>query len=121
MPSSFRSLLSIFLLACAITARGAVVLSVDLNDAIDTPGDTASGFTGYTLPMETLTVSPFTIDVNPAGGSVLDDVHRTTPLNGGALTLAAVYRDCIFASPDNTTNYYRVGLDTLITGLTPGK
>lgn len=121
MSLTFRSLFFVYVLACALTARGAVVLSVDLNDALDTPDDTAPGFTGYVLPAETLTVPPFTIDVNPAGGAVLDDVHRTTPLTTGALTLGAVYRDGVFASADNTANYYRVGIDTLITGLIPGK
>ncbi len=125
MLPSCRTLLCILLLACGLAARGAVVLSVDLNDALDNPGDTPSGFVGYVLPAETLTISPFTVDVNPSGGTVLDDVHRTTPLTGGALTLGAVYRDCVFAAPDNTTgmtaDYYRVGLDVLVSGLTPGK
>ncbi len=125
MPLSFRRLLvsvSVFLvLAATSPIQGAVVLSVDINDATDTPSDTAPGFVAYTLANDTLAVPPFGIDVNPAGGAVLDDVHRLTPADGGALTLAALYRDSIFAAGDNTANYYRVGLDTLITGLIPGQ
>jgi hypothetical protein len=99
----------------------ASVLSIDINDATDSPADTAAGFSPYKLSDDTLSLPPFSIDVNPAGGALIDDVHRATPADGGALSLAGVFRDCIFAAGDSTANFYRVGLDTTITGLTPGK
>ena len=104
-----------------LLCRAAVVLSVDVNDAIDNPTDTAPGFADYELSDNTLFVGSYSIDINPANGAALDDVHRTTPATAGALTLGALYRDCVFAAGDNTANYYRVGLDTVIGGLTAGK
>ena len=102
-------------------AHAAVVLSVDVNDAIDTSSDTAPGFSTYLLSDNTLSVSGFSVDLNPSSGAALDDLHRTTPATGGALTLGALYRDSVFAAGDNTANFYRVGLDTVIGGLTAGK
>ena len=102
-------------------AHAAVVLSVDVNDAIDTSSDTAPGFSTYLLSDNTLSVGGFSVDVNPSSGAALDDVHRTTPATGGALTLGALYRDSVFAAGDNTANFYRVGMDTVIGGLTAGK
>ena len=113
--------LSALLLSVTVKAMGAVVLSVDINDALDNPNDTAPGFADYVLADNTLTVGTYTVDVSPAGGAALDDVHRVTPATGGALTLGALYRDCIFAAGDNTANFYRVGIDAVLTGLTPGK
>lgn len=103
------------------TACAGVVLSVDVNDATDTPTDTAPGFSDYELSENTLSVPPFSVDINPATGAALDDVHRLTPATTAGLTLGALYRDCVFAAGDNTANYYRVGLDVPISGLTPGK
>ncbi len=108
------------LLLSAIT-HAAVVISVDVNDAIDTPTDTAPGFSTYVLSDNTLTIGGYTVDINPSSGAALDDVHRMTPVNAGALTLGALYRDSVFAAGDNTTNFYRVGMDTVIGGLTAGK
>lgn len=102
-------------------AHAAVVLSVDVNDAIDMSTDTAPGYSTYLLSDNTLTVGGYSVDINPSSGAALDDWHRATPATGGALTLGAIYRDSIFAAGDNTANYYRVGLDTVIGGLTPGK
>jgi Chitobiase/beta-hexosaminidase C-terminal domain/Lamin Tail Domain len=102
-------------------AHSAVVISVDVNDALDTPTDAAPGFATYVLSDNTLAIGVYTVDINPAAGALLDDVHRTTPATGGALTLGALYRDCVFAAGDNTTNFYRVGMDAVIGGLTPGK
>ena len=102
-------------------ARAAVVISVDVNDALDTPTDTAPGFSVYVLSDNTLNVGGFSVDINPASGAALDDVHRATPLTAGGLTLGALYRDSVFAAGDNTANFYRVGMDTVIGGLTAGK
>ena len=109
------------LVSLALPLRAAIVASVDVNDALDTPTDTASGFASYVLSDNTLTIGGYTVDINPASGAALDDVRRTTPVNGGSLTLGAIYRDSIFALGDNTANFYRVGLDAVIGGLTPGK
>jgi hypothetical protein len=95
-----------------------VVLSVDVN-ATGNP-DTAAGFAAYVLSDNTLTVGPYTVDINPASGASLTEVHNAAPVNGGALTLGALYRDCV-STGDNTTNFYRVGLDAVIGGLTAGK
>ena len=103
----------------SITAHAAIVLSVDVNDALD--ADTAPGFSAYVLSDNTLTVGGISVDINPASGAALDDVHRATPLTGGALTLGALYRDSVFAAGDNTANFYRVGMDTVISGLSAGK
>jgi hypothetical protein len=100
---------------------GAAVLSIDVNDATDSPTDTAPGFSDYELLDDTLNLPPFSIDINPSSGAALDDVHRATPADVGGLTLAPLFRDCIFAAGDNTANFYRVGLDATIGGLTPGK
>ena len=116
-----------FVRACApffcvpLVAAGAVVLSVDVNDALDNPTDTPAGFVDYILSDNTLSVGPYTVDLNPASGAALDDFHRLAPATTGALTLGALYRDGIFAAGDNTANFYRVGLDAVIAGLTPGK
>lgn len=107
--------------ACVAGSHAAVVLSVDLNDATDTSADTAPGFTRYVLSDETLTVLPMTVTVTSAGGALLDDAHRVTPATGGGLTLGAIFRDTVFAAGDNSANFARVGLDTVITGLSPGK
>ena len=115
---------TISLLALTIFARigdAAVIIQVDVNDAIDTPTDTAPGFFPYVLSDNTLNVGGYTVDINPASGAALDDVHRATPATGGGLTLGALYRDSVFAAGDNTVNFYRVGMDTVIGGLTAGK
>ena len=104
-----------------VLCHAAVMLSVDVNDAVDNPADTAPGFAGYLLSGNTLALGGYTVDINPANGAALDDVHRATPATAGSLTLGALYRDCVFAAGDNTANYYRVGLDTVIGGLTAGK
>lgn len=109
------------LISLALPLRAAIVVSVDVNDALDTPTDTASGFATYVLSDNSLTIGGYTVDINPASGAALDDVRRATPVNGGSLTLGAIYRDSIFAAGDNTTNFYRSGLDAVIAGLTPGK
>ena len=114
-------LLRFTLLFIAAIAHAAVVISVDVNDAIDTPSDTVSGFSTYVLSDNTLNVGGFSVDINPSFGAALDDVHRSTPATGGALTLGALYRDSVFAAGENTSNFYRVGLDTVIGGLTAGK
>ncbi len=114
----FLRLAPVFLSAIA---HAAVVISVDVNDAIDTSEDTAPGFSTYVLSDNTLTIGGYAVDINPSNGAALDDVHRTTPVNAGALTLGALYRDSVFAAGDNTANFYRVGLDTVIGGLTAGK
>src|SRR5678815_2127080 len=129
-PPHFAGLmLPLFRLACpsalllfvTVEAMCAVVLSVDINDALDNPADTAPAFLDYVLADNTLTVGTYTVDINPASGAALADVHRLTPATGGALTLGALYRDCVFAAGDNTANFYRVGIDGVLTGLTPCK
>ncbi len=113
--------LSFAILLLTLTAHAVPVLSVDVNDAIDTPTDSAPGFSPYVLSDNTLYVGGYTVDINPASGAALDDVHRATPATGGGLTLGALYRDSVFAAGDNTVNFYRVGMDTVIGGLTAGK
>jgi hypothetical protein len=105
----------------AQVALGSVILRVDVNDGMDSPEDTAPGFTAYTLADSTLVVGAYSVDVNPAAGADLDDVHRTAPGTTGVLTLGALYRDNVFITGDSTANFYRVGIDTVIRGLTPGK
>ncbi len=121
MPARSPLAPALALLLAASMAHAAVVLRVDVNDAVDFPDDTAAGQSRYLLTDDTLAVPPFTVDVNPASGAALDDVRRATPADGGALTLAPLFRDCIFAAGDSTTNFYRVGLDAVIAGLTPGR
>lgn len=106
--------------ALGAAALAVPVLRVDIDDA-ETPGDTAPEHNSYLLSDETLSVPPFTIDVNPAGGALLDDVHHATPADNPALPLAALYRDAVFAAGSATVNFYRTGLDAQIGGLVPGK
>ncbi len=120
MPQSLTRLIFALLLS-ALQSHSAIVVSVDVNDALDNPTDTAPGFTPYTLSDDTLNLGGYSVDINPASGAAFDDVHRTTPVNAGALTLGALYRDSIFAAPNNTTNFYRVGMDTVVGGLVVGK
>ena len=121
MPNLPRLLQIAAFAACALPSRADVVLSIDLNDALDNSNDTAPGFIDYALSDDTLNIGLFSVDVNPAGGAALDDVHRATPANSGTLTLAPLYRDSVFVNPDASANFYRVGLDARIAGLTAGK
>ncbi|RYD72156.1 MAG: hypothetical protein EOP84_23660, partial [Verrucomicrobiaceae bacterium] len=108
-------------LAFAVSARAlaAVVLQVDINAASAPVADTAPGFSVYTLTDETLNVGSYSVDISPASGADLGEIHRTTPATTDSLTLGGVYRDGVLASDNNTANFYRVGIDTVIRGLTP--
>src|SRR5688572_13553013 len=113
--------LALLLSAILIVRSFAVpVLRIDLDDA-DTPADTAADHQRYVLSDDTLSIPPFTLDVNPAAGALLEDFHRNTPANSPELSLAALYRDAVFAVGSATPNYYRTGLDAQIGGLRPGK
>src|SRR4051812_32140507 len=89
-------LLGLFL--CAFCAQGAVVFSVDVNDAVDNPTDPAALFSPYVLSDNPLSVPPYSFDINPASGALLDDFHRITPATTGTLSLGAIYRDGVFAA-----------------------
>jgi len=117
----------------------AALLAVDVNDrsAPDASGDTPPGFDSYVLtPAGTGTVSgpstqavgaysvtlaPFddNMDENTVTDGiqntvgVIDDRDRTTPVNAGALTLADVYDDIVFAQ---TSNGPTGGMDLTISG-----
>lgn len=74
---------AIFAFNLEFAASAAVVLRVDVNDAVDNPADTAPAFSDYALSDNTFSLPPFTVDINPASGAALDDVHRATPLTHG--------------------------------------
>jgi hypothetical protein len=117
MPSSrFTQAFAFFLPACC---HAAVIFSVDLESS--TAGDPAAGFSPYVLSDNTLSVPPYSVDVNPSAGAALSEFHRTSPLTTPTLTLGAVYRDGISVAADNTASFYRVGIDTVISGLIPRK
>ena len=105
---------------------GAPVLSVDFNDRdSNTVAFTQSGFSAF---ISTNFISNTTIQTNPttrnfggmsvtlsnSGAFGYDDRARATPVNGGALTQDAIYKDVIFSRDTSGTSgfgppYHRTG------------
>jgi hypothetical protein len=109
---------------------GTPVLSVDFNDRdSNTVALTQSGFSSFiatnvggttaiqTAPT-TRTFGGFSVTVsNSSAAFGYDDRARTTPVNAGALTQDAIYKDFIFSRDNASTN----GLDVHVTGLASGQ
>ncbi|MEO8354229.1 MAG: hypothetical protein ABI680_21070, partial [Chthoniobacteraceae bacterium] len=97
------------------------ILKIDVDDGGAAAPDTAATYSRYVLGDDTLSLPPYSIDINPANGAALDDFARIAPADGGGLTLAPLFRDGVFVAGDNSSNFYRIGLDARIAGLTPGR
>ena len=99
------------------------VLQVDFNDRANA-GNTQSGFSSFVLTgsdgtTQSTTTRPFgsvSVTLTGAGGSVIDDRSRATPVNvGTTFTESLLLRDFVFATSTSGTT----GLDVAISGLTP--
>ncbi|MEX2215468.1 MAG: hypothetical protein WD768_15145 [Phycisphaeraceae bacterium] len=107
-------------LATSAQAITTPVLRVDVND-ITGPANTQPGFDSITLNDGGVGVASKTfaggiaVNIDAVGFAFADhDRLRGTPVNGGALTEAAIYQDFIFAPTPN-------GLNATITGLKPNR
>ena len=105
------------------------VLAVDFNDRSSDPAtNTMNGFHSFLIASNISataiqtgalirTFGTYTVTVSGSGANPgYDDRQRTTPVNGGGLTSAQIYRDFIF-SPDSGTG----GLNVTVDGLTPNQ
>lgn len=105
------------------------VLAVDFNDrSFDPATNTMNGFHSFLIASNISataiqtgalirTFGTYTVTVSGSGANPgYDDRQRTTPVNGGGLTSAQIYRDFIF-SPDSGTG----GLNVTVNGLTPNQ
>lgn len=113
-----------------VTVGGTPVLSLDFNDREnDTAANTQTGYSSFVIGSVGSTTAIQTGPIartygslsvtlsNSAAGIGYDDRFRTTPANGGTLTLEDIFRDFVFSRELSGTS----GLDLFVSGLVPGQ